>query len=101
MVFKLIRNLIIYTVRFISALVIYYDPTFAIIFALLGIPFSACCQSRFLKRMSKIISSAQMSAKLYGFLIKRLSNIQTIKAHLIKFYIEKLGSQKNILGMRL
>ena len=37
-----IPNLIIYTVKFISALavVIYYDPTFAV-FALLGIPFSA------------------------------------------------------------
>lgn len=35
-------NLVIYTVKFISALaiVVHYDPTFAI-FALLGIPFSA------------------------------------------------------------
>ena len=63
-----IPNLIIYTVRFISALaiVIYYDPTFAI-FALLGIPFSALLSKPLLKRMSKNNQrSAQMNAKLYG-----------------------------------
>ena len=60
-----IPNLIIYTVRFISALaiVIYYDPTFAI-FALLGIPFSALLSKPLLKRMSKNNQrSAQMNAK--------------------------------------
>lgn len=100
-----IPNLIIYTVRFISALaiVIYYDPTFAI-FALLGIPFSALLSKPLLKRMSKNNQrSAQMSAKLYGFNQETFSNIQTIKAFdLIKFYIEKLGSlQKEYIGMRL
>ena len=86
-----IPNLIIYTVRFISALaiVIYYDPTFAI-FALLGIPFSALLSKPLLKRMSKNNQrSAQMNAKLYGFNQETFSNIQTIKAFdLIKFYIE-------------
>ena len=100
-----IPNLIIYTVRFISALaiVIYYDPTFAI-FALLGIPFSALLSKPLLKRMSKNNQrSAQMNAKLYGFNQETFSNIQTIKAFdLIKFYIEKLGSlQKEYIGMRL
>ena len=100
-----IPNLIIYTVRFISALaiVIYYDPTFAI-FALLGIPFSALLSKPLLKRMSKNNQrSAQMSAKLYGFNQETFSNIQTIKAFdLIKFYIEKLGSlQREYIGMRL
>lgn len=100
-----IPNLIIYTVRFISALaiVIYYDPTFAI-FALLGIPFSALLSKPLLKRMSKNNQrSAQMNAKLYGFNQETFSNIQTIKAFdLIKFYIERLGSlQKEYIGMRL
>ena len=98
-----IPNLIIYTVRFISALaiVIYYDPTFAI-FALLGIPFSALLSKPLLKRMSKNNQrSAQMNAKLYGFNQETFSNIQTIKAFdLIKFYIEKLGSlQKEYIGI--
>ena len=75
-----IPNLIIYTVRFISALaiVIYYDPTFAI-FALLGIPFSALLSKPLLKRMSKNNQrSAQMNAKLYGFNQETFSNIQTM-----------------------
>ena len=74
-----IPNLIIYTVRFISALaiVIYYDPTFAI-FALLGIPFSALLSKPLLKRMSKNNQrSAQMSAKLYGFNQETFSNTST------------------------
>lgn len=100
-----IPNLIIYTVRFISALaiVIYYDPTFAI-FALLGIPFSAILSKPLLKRMSKNNQrSAEMSAKLYGFNQETFSNIQTIKAFdLIKFYTEKLKTlQKSYIGMRL
>lgn len=100
-----IPNLIIYTVRFVSALaiVIYYDPTFAI-FALIGIPFSALLSKPLLKRMSKNNQrSAQMNAKLYGFNQETFSNIQTIKAFdLIRFYIEKLRSlQKEYIGMRL
>lgn len=100
-----IPNLIIYIVRFVSALsiVIYYDPTFAI-FALLGIPFSALLSKPLLKRMSKNNQrSAQMNAKLYGFNQETFSNIQTIKAFdLIKFYTEKLRSlQKDYIGMRL
>ena len=100
-----IPNLIIYTVRFFSALaiVIYYDPTFAI-FALIGIPFSALLSKPLLKRMSKNNQrSAQMNARLYGFNQETFSNIQTIKAFdLIQFYIEKLRSlQKEYIGMRL
>ena len=75
-------NLVIYTVKFISALaiVVHYDPTFAV-FALLGIPFSALLSRPLLRRMTKNNQrSAQMSAKLYGFNQEAFSNIQTIKA---------------------
>lgn len=100
-----IPNLIIYTVRFISALalVVYYDPTFAI-FALIGIPFSALISKPLLKRMTNNNQrSAKMSARLYGFNQETFSNIQTIKAFdLVKFYTEKLkGLQNDYIGMRL
>ena len=100
-----IPNLIIYTVKFISALavVIYYDPTFAV-FALLGIPFSALMSRPLIRRMKKNNErSAAMNAKLYGFNQETFSNIQTIKAFdLISFYIERLKNlQKEYIGMRL
>lgn len=100
-----IPNLIIYTVKFISALavVLYYDPTFAV-FALLGIPFSAVMSRPLIRRMKKNNErSAAMNAKLYGFNQEVFSNIQTIKAFdLITFYIERLKNlQKEYIGMRL
>lgn len=100
-----IPNLIIYTVKFISALavVLYYDPTFAV-FALLGIPFSAVMSRPLIRRMKKNNErSAAMNAKLYGFNQEAFSNIQTIKAFdLITFYIERLKNlQKEYIGMRL
>lgn len=100
-----IPNLIIYTFKFISALavVLYYDPTFAI-FALLGIPFSALLSRPLLRRMrNNNERSAAMNAKLYGFNQEAFSNIQTIKAFdLIHFYIDRLKSlQKEYIGMRL
>ncbi len=100
-----IPNLIIYTVKFFSALgvVIYYDPTFAF-FALIGIPFSALMSKPLLKRMrDNNERSAAMSAKLYGFNQESFSNIQTIKAFdLISFYIEKLKNLQNeYIAMRL
>ena len=86
-------NLVIYTVKFISALaiVVHYDPTFAI-FALLGIPFSALLSRPLLRRMTNNNQrSAQMSAKLYGFNQEAFSNIQTIKAFdMIRFYVDRL-----------
>ena len=60
-------NLIIYIVKFFSALavVLYYDPTFAI-FALIGIPFSALMSRPLLRRMrNNNQRSAAMNAKLY------------------------------------
>ena len=93
-------NLVIYTVKFISALaiVVHYDPTFAI-FALLGIPFSPL-----LRRMTNNNQrSAQMSAKLYGFNQEAFSNIQTIKAFdMIRFYVDRLKNlQQEYIKMRL
>lgn len=98
-------NLIIYTVRFFSALaiVVYYDPTFAV-FALLGIPFSAGLSRPLLRRMrDNNERSAAMNAKMYGFNQEAFSNIQTIKAFdLIRFYINRLKNlQKDYIDMRL
>lgn len=100
-----IPNLIIYCVKFLSALgiVLYYDPTFAV-FALLGIPFSALLSKPLLRRMKNNNErSAAMNAKLYGFNQETFSNIQTIKAFdLIRFYIDHLKElQKEYIGMRL
>ena len=100
-----IPNLIIYTVKFFSALavVLYYDPTFAL-FALIGIPFSALMSRPLLRRMrNNNQRSAAMNAKLYGFNQESFSNIQTIKAFdLIRFYIDRLKNlQQEYIGMRL
>lgn len=100
-----IPNLIIYTVKFFSALavVIYYDPTFAL-FALIGMPFNALLSKPLLKRMrNNNERSAAMNAKLYGFNQEAFSNIQTIKAFdMISFYIDKLKTlQKDYISMRL
>lgn len=98
-------NLIIYTVKFFSALavVLYYDPTFAI-FAMIGIPFSALMSRPLLRRMrNNNQRSAAMNAKLYGFNQESFSNIQTIKAFdLIHFYIDRLKNlQQEYIDMRL
>ena len=98
-------NLVIYTVKFISALavVVHYDPTFAV-FALLGIPFSALLSRPLLRRMTNNNQrSAQMSAKLYGFNQEAFSNIQTIKAFdMIRFYVNRLKNlQQDYIKMRL
>ena len=95
-------NLVIYTVKFISALaiVVHYDPTFA----LLGIPFSALLSRPLLRRMTNNNQrSAQMSAKLYGFNQEAFSNIQTIKAFdMIRFYVDRLKNlQQEYIKMRL
>ena len=100
-----IPNLIIYTVKFFSALavVLYYDPTFAL-FALIGISFSALMSRPLLRRMrNNNQRSAAMNAKLYGFNQESFSNIQTIKAFdLIRFYIDRLKNlQQEYIGMRL
>lgn len=100
-----IPNLIIYTVKFISALavVVYYDVTFAF-FALVGIPFTALMSRPLISRMKKNNQrSAEMNAKLYGFNQETFSNIQHIKAFdMISLYCERLKSlQKEYIDMRL
>ena len=88
-----IPNLVIYIVRFIStfALVLYYDPTFALL-AMLGIPVSIFMSRTLLKRMQNNNKrSAAMNAKMTGFNQETFSNIQTIKAFdLIPLYTKRL-----------
>lgn len=100
-----IPNLIIFTVRFISAfaLVCYNDFVFAIL-ALLGVPVSMFMSRRLLKRMrGNNKRSAAMNAKMSGFNQEAFSNIQTIKAFdLINLYSRHLRElQKDYLDMRL
>ncbi len=100
-----IPNLIIFTVRFISAfaLVCYNDFVFAIL-ALLGVPVSMFMSRRLLKRMrGNNKRSAAMNARMSGFNQEAFSNIQTIKAFdLINLYSSHLKElQKDYLDMRL
>lgn len=100
-----IPNLIIYTVKFISALavVVYYDATFAI-FALVGIPFSALLSRPLIRKMKNNNQrSAAMNAKLYGFNQETFSNIQHIKAFdMISLYRERLQTlQSDYIKMKL
>lgn len=100
-----IPNLIIFTVRFISAfaLVCYNDFVFAIL-ALLGVPVSMFMSRRLLKRMrGNNKRSAAMNARMSGFNQEAFSNIQTIKAFdLINLYSRHLKElQKDYLDMRL
>lgn len=100
-----IPNLIIFTVRFISAfaLVCYNDFVFAIL-ALLGVPVSMFMSRRLLKRMrGNNKRSAAMNAKMSGFNQEAFSNIQTIKAFdLINLYSRHLRElQKDYLEMHL
>ena len=81
-VLNFIPNGIIYLFKFVGALaiVLYYDPTFAI-FALLGAPVSLVMSKTLMKRMRQNNDrSAKMSAKLSGFNQETFVNIQTIKA---------------------
>jgi ABC-type bacteriocin/lantibiotic exporter with double-glycine peptidase domain len=99
-----IPNLIIYIVKFISALaiVVYYDPTFALL-AMMGIPVSIIMSRTILSRMqSNNKRSAAMSAKMNGFNQETFSNIQTIKAFdLIPQYVKYLKHlQTEYLSMK-
>lgn len=93
-----IPNLIIAIVRFISSLavVIYYDPVFALL-ALAGMPVSILMSKSLLSRMqSRNKEGATLNAKMMGFNQETFSNIQTIKAFdLIPLYIKKLFSYQD------
>lgn len=100
-----IPNLIVNISKFISsfAIVMYYDPTFAL-FAMLGIPFSIIMSRSLLKRMQNYNKeSASMYAKMSGFNQEIFSNIQTIKAfHLIRIYCQHLNRlQKEFFTIRM
>lgn len=100
-----IPNLIIYLVRFFStlAVVIHYDPTFALI-CMLGIPVSLFMSRTLLRRMqTNNKRSAAMNAKMSGFNQETFSNIQTIKAFdLIRLYNQRLHQlQKEYLTMKM
>lgn len=92
-ILNLIPNMVIYLTRFISALamVLYYDPTFAI-FALLGFPFSLLMSKSLMRRMKNNNKrSAAMNAKMSGFNQETFSNIQTLKAFdLLRLYSKRL-----------
>lgn len=104
-ILNFIPNAIIYIFRFVSAfaMVIYYDPSFAV-FAFLGMPVSLLLSKTLLNRMvNNNKRSAAMGAKMSGFNQETFSNIQTIKAFdLIRLYIARLKQlQKEYITMRL
>ena len=93
-----IPNLVINTVRFLSALaiVLYYDPAFALL-AMAGMPVSLIMSKTLLSRMqSRNRESAELSARMMGFNQETFSNIQTIKAFdLIPLYVKTLRQYQN------
>lgn len=100
-----IPNLIIYTIKFISAfaIVIYYDPSFAL-FAMLGVPVSIIMSRTLLSKMKNNNKrSAEMNARMSGFNQEAFSNIQTLKAFdLLHIYCIKLKNlQKDYLSMKM
>lgn len=104
-ILNFVPNAIIYIFRFVSAfaMVIYYDPSFAI-FAFLGMPVSLLLSKTLLNRMvNNNKRSAAMGAKMSGFNQETFSNIQTIKAFdLIRLYVARLKQlQKEYITMRL
>lgn len=104
-ILNFLPNAIIYIFRFVSAfaMVIYYDPSFAI-FAFLGMPVSLLLSKTLLNRMvNNNKRSAAMGAKMSGFNQETFSNIQTIKAFdLIHLYVARLKQlQKEYITMKL
>ncbi len=104
-VLNFIPNTVVNIFRLISAfaVIIYYDPSFAI-FAFLGIPVSLLLSRTLMNRMIRNNErSAAMSAKMSGFNQEAFSNVQTIKAFdLIKLYVARLKQiQKEYISMRL
>jgi ABC-type multidrug transport system fused ATPase/permease subunit len=100
-----IPNLIINIVKFISsfAIIMYYDPSFALI-AVTGIPFSILLSRSILLRMQNNSNeSSTMYAKMAGFHQEAFSNIQIIKAFdLIRLYTKRLRQlQREYLEMRM
>ena len=104
-VLNYIPNAIIYLFKFFGslAIVLYYDPTFAI-FALLGAPVSLIMSRTLMKRMrNNNDRSAKMNAKMSGFNQETFVNIQTIKAFdLVELYGRYLKQlQQDYLDMKI
>ena len=104
-VLNYIPNAIIYSFKFFGslAIVLYYDPTFAI-FALLGAPVSLIMSRTLMKRMrNNNDRSAKMNAKMSGFNQETFVNIQTIKAFdLVELYGRYLKQlQQDYLDMKI
>ena len=104
-ILNLIPNLIIYTVRFLSALamVLYYDASFAV-FALASIPISMLISRESMRRMRKSnAGSLAIGAKLSGFNQETFANVQTVKAFdMMAMYSKRLKElQKEYTGVRL
>ena len=100
-----IPSLIIQIVKFVSAfaVVIYYDPTFAI-FSFIGVPFTMLMSKKLMKRMvHNNQKSAKIHARMSGFNQEAFSNIQTIKAFdLIGIYVSYLKQlQREYITMRM
>ena len=88
-----IPNLIIYTFKFASALIMVcrYDASFAI-FALAGVPISLFTQKTNMKRMKKTnMGSMRSSAKMSAFTTESFSNTQILKAlNMVPLYSRRL-----------
>ncbi|MCR5206628.1 MAG: ABC transporter ATP-binding protein/permease [Lachnospiraceae bacterium] len=98
-------NIVIYSTRFISALVVMVssDWTFAVI-SMISIPFSFVISKQMMKKMRNANQeSSRQSAQLNGFNQETFSNIQTVKAFsLIPEYIKRLHKlQAEYITMKL
>lgn len=98
-------NIVIYSTRFISALVVMVssDWTFAVI-SMVSIPFSFVISKQMMKKMRNANQeSSRQSAQLNGFNQETFSNIQTVKAFsLIPEYIKRLHKlQAEYITMKL
>ncbi len=104
-ILNMIPNLIIYTFRFIGALVlvIRYDASFAI-FAIAGIPVSLIISRSSMRRMQKSnMSTLKVSTELSAFNQETFSNLQTVKAFdMLSLYSRRLRFlQKEYLNVQL
>ncbi len=100
-----IPNLIIYTFKFASALIMVcrYDASFTI-FALAGVPISLFTQKTNMKRMKKTnMGSMKSSAKMSAFTTESFSNTQILKAlNMVPLYSRRLRTlQKENSEVRL
>ncbi len=103
---NLAPNLIIYTFKFISALVmvVRHDASFAV-FALLSVPLSLYVSRKTLQRMrNSSMDNLTINAKVSSFTQESFSNFQTIKAfdmiHLYSKRLRNLQAQYSSIRMK-